>query len=339
MALEIVPQPEPMEPSRHEEDGGSLADHEAQFKQGATKQVEMGPEDDEDDDEAATERDKTGRFQPRHRAASQQAKPEDVSEIQALTKTLREKEAELAKANPDSVAGSKRLLNLKRQIAAVEAELGTYRPKEQEKVDAKATPSQPATFDEQEPTLDQFADQPDPYLAYTRALGRYDRKKEAFDAAQQGREDGDKAARQAELTAFGARVQAFADAHKDYDTVTGPMQKMNLPPLLVASLIKSDKGPESVYYLAQHQDVLDELVLLTDSKPVNDSLVAMVQRRLSQRVQAANVTGSAAPPQTFIPPRPPNPVRTGPIRTEETLPGDDASLAEHEQAFNKRRRR
>jgi hypothetical protein len=334
MALDVVPQPAPIEPSQAD-DGGSLADHEAQFKRNGS-QPAVGPEDDDDDGEDRG-RDDAGRFQPRHRAASQEAKPEDVNEIKALTKTLREKEAELAKLNPDSVAGSKRLLNLKRQIKAVEADLDGYKPK----VEVKPTPKvdAPAVFDAKEPTLEQFADQPDPYLAFTRAMAKYDRQKDAFDAKKAEADTSVKANVKAEIDAFQARERNFAEKTADYDAVTKPIRDGNLPELLVAAIVKSDKGPSFVYHLAQHQDVLDELVLLTDGKAVSDASVAIVQRRLAQRaVQDAPTGSSAEPLPSYIPPRPPNPVRTGPIRTGEEPLGDDASLAEHEARFNRRRR-
>jgi hypothetical protein len=335
MALDIVQSNDAVP----DDDGGSLAEHEAQFKsngQQATKTVEMGPDDEDDDDGAATERDKSGRFQPRHRAKSQEAAPEDVKEIQALTKQLREKEAELAKHDPNAVNGSKRLLNLKRQIKALDADLASYQPKPVDKPKAEPVP---ATFEEKEPTLADFADQPDPYLAFTRALGAYDRRKEAFEAKKTEATTAVSEARKQKIDAYQARTQAFAAKTPDFDTVTKPVIATNLPELLVAAIIESDKGPEFVYALGQHSDVLDEFVLLTDSKPVTEALVASVQRRLSQRVQAAPTGSAAESLPSYIPPRPPNPVRTGPIRTGEELPGDDASLAEHERAYGPKRRR
>jgi hypothetical protein len=98
-------------------------------------------------------------------------------------------------------------------------------------------------------------------------------------------------------------------------------------------------GPASVYYLAQHQDDFNELVLLTDQKAVTEASVAAVQRRLKQLTSStqAVTTGSAPRTPSYVPPRPPNPVRTGPIRAGNELPGDDASLAEHERAYSRRR--
>jgi hypothetical protein len=104
-------------------------------------------------------------------------------------------------------------------------------------------------------------------------------------------------------------------------------------------MLTDDRGPEYVYYLGQHQDVLDELVLLTEGKAVTDASVAVVQRRLKQSAQAAQSTGSAAvmtPPYT--PPKPPNPVRTGPIKAADELPDDTASIAEHAKHFLPKRR-
>lgn len=348
MALETVPTPEPVDLEPVTDGEGSLAEHEAQFKPQPQAAPKAGPEDDDDTDDAVADtrpRDDSGRFkaEPRHRSQSQKAKPEDVAEINALTRTLREKEAELAKVKPDALAGSPRVLTLKQRIRAIEADLAELNATSKVEPKAKAeAATAPATFDEKEPTLDDFSDPakyPDPYLALTRALAVYDRKKEAFEASQREAVDAEEAGRKAEIASYHARTATFAKTHEDFDAVTGPMIASGLPSLLVAALVKADKGPEYVYYLAQHQDALDELVLLTEGKPVTDSHVAIVQRRLKQQAQAAQSTGSATAATTaYIPPRPPNPVRTGPIRTGDVLPDDDSSLAEHEKAFGRKRR-
>ncbi len=338
MALDIAPPDTIIDSSQVDGGGGddgSLAEHEAQFKRGQSP-VET-PEDGEAEP-ASDERDKSGRF--RHRSQSQRATPEDVAEINALTKTLREKEAELAKVKPDALNGSPRVLTLKQRIKAIESDLAELNaPKAVEKP-KEAAPSAPTTFDETEPTIDQFASEADPYAAMLRAQVAYDARKAAHESKQKATVEAQQAAQKAEIEAYQGHTATYAKTKPDFDAVTSALVASQLPPLLVASIIKSaDKGPAFVYYLAQHQDALDELVLLTDGKPVTDAFVATVQRRLKQQAQTVQATGSVAPvPPSYIPPRPPNPVRTGPIRTGDDLPGDDASLAEHEKAYGRKRR-
>lgn len=333
---------------------GSLADHEATFGPQGTGTLADAEETPEPVVPA------------RHRATSQKASAEDVEQINALTKDLRTKEQELAKLKPDAMGGSPRLRALQRQIKALELELGDATPKPPvaapEPVKAAPAPvaepaksvprgtSEPfgATFSEKEPTLDQFASEPDPYAAWLRAINRYDRKKEAWDADQTAQQT----QRETQERAFVAQVErekqsfiekraAFITTHPDYNTVVQSLDDRGaVPPMLVAALMRADNGPELLYSLARNQpDLYDELHLLTFDRPFNESLVASVQRRLTSRMQAAS-TGTVAPPRiTPPPPRPPMPVRTGPLTTGDELPGDESSLAAHEKAFSPKPRR
>jgi hypothetical protein len=113
------------------DDSGSLADHEAQFQPDAPRAAnvaldEVEPEPLTKDEQSAVE--KVGKF-ARHRAGSQRATPEDVQEINALTKELRTAEAELLKLDPKALEGSARLNVLRRQIKAVKADLAERAPK------------------------------------------------------------------------------------------------------------------------------------------------------------------------------------------------------------------
>ena len=321
---------EPTAPSETE----SLADHEQQFSQ--PKPFAPPPKDDAEPE----------RPRERHRAQSQKAAPEDVHEIAALTKTLREKEAELVKAKPEAGGGSSRVLNLRRQIRGLEAELSDLTPK-------AAPVSQPATapvpasetpsaFTEPEPVLDQFLDQPDPYAAWTRAAAKWDRRKEAFDSQQLQAQTQVSQHQQAEIAAHGTRMSVFAQATPDFPAKFHAMMQEvggRVPDVLGAAVIRDDNGPKLLYALASDPVFRDEMVLLSEGKPLNDTTVALLQRRLRAQVskQSAASTGSALL-NVPTPPKPPNPVRTGAIRAEPELPGDDAPLSEHERAFSRRKR-
>ncbi len=335
----------------------SLADHEAAFGPNAT---ESTPDDSAPVVETAdtqAERDDKGRF--RHRAASQKAGPDDVVQINALTKELRAKEQELAKVRPDALAGSPRLLALKRQIKAIEAELGVTSPV----APAPAPPARPTpaisqreperapsgtAFTEREPTMEDYANEADPYSAWQRSLARYDRRKDAFEEQQasearrvaterQTAEDAQQTAWIQKLQAHEGRVAAASRAMPDFTTVTRELANRTLPNLLIAAVVESDNSEKLMLDLARHPDFLDEVSLLAYGVPVDESSVATLQRRLNQHMQAAS-TGSAAVSRAFTAPRPPNPVRTGPIHTGDELPGDESSLAAHEKAFGPKRR-
>jgi hypothetical protein len=102
----------------------SLADHESEFNQpGRAGDGPLNPET--EPDEIPTTPANTGQFankrdDARHRASTQRATPEDVAEINKLTKELRELETKVADKDPDAKSAP-RLRTLKRQIAALRA--------------------------------------------------------------------------------------------------------------------------------------------------------------------------------------------------------------------------
>lgn len=319
----------------------SLADHEAQFSKGAKPVAKI---DDPADGEKPEGRDEKGRF--RHRAQSQQAGPEDVAAINALTKELRTKEAELAKLQPDTGTDSPRIRALKRQIKALDVDLGALKAPAAEKAPvAPKLPERspaPAGFTEPEPKFEDFANEADQYGAYVRALARYDRRKDDYEASQKASKASEEQQYQKAVEAHKASVEAFKATHPDWDDVMQKNTAKNISPVMTQALLHSDA--KVLYHLAQSPALADELFLQTGwAKPDSPEfwdLVATTQRRLTEHAKAAT-TGSAAPARpTYTPPAsPPNPVRTGPERTGVEIPGDDASLAEHEKAYGAKRRR
>lgn len=327
----------------------SIAEHEAAFardRQPTPPAQTEEPADAESASEADRARDDKGRF-AKHHAKSQVATGEDVEEIGKLTKELREKEKQLLALKPDAAGPSPRLINLRRQIRGLEAELAelTPKPAAREAVNqpsAPATPkfTPPVAFTKPAPTDEQFADAADPYAAKIVATMRWEMEKAAHEEAQQrARQEWE--SREADVArAHRARMDAFVAATPDFHTVASPVMAMDLPPVLLRALVTDDNGPQYVYTLAKRPDLLDELLLLTDGRSVSDTSVAVVQRRLKQHAQAAQSTGSAAVAKPVpTPPKPPNPVRTGPIRTEDEMPGDGLSIAEHERRFGPKGRR
>jgi hypothetical protein len=324
MALEIAAAtlPEPVVESEPED--VPLADHEREFGPNV-EPLEASDATLTEEPAAAIGEPPVAQEKPkgRHRAKSQQATPADVPRIAELTKNWREAQA---------------------KIAELEAKLNAPPAK-------SAPPAEPAAFTDAEPTLEQFAKEPDPYLALARAQAAFDRRKEAAEAAQQSHT----AARTAEEKATNDRVVGFFnEKHKAHTARMDAYIKANpeavadfqaaasdtITPVMAAAVaLLDDQSASALHTLVKHQDLRDELVLQTLGRQITPQLVEIVQRRLVARMQAAP-TGSAAPAsRPVIVPRPPNPVRTTPSVQPDQPPGDHASLAEHERYYGPRRRR
>jgi hypothetical protein len=300
----------------------SLADHEAAFAPGAKP---AAPAEPADPDAAATERDETGKFKPRHRAKSQEATPDDVPRIAALTKRLRETEAER-----DA---------LKTRQSAPEPATRRAEPTE------PATPAHPtatfpafdvwlATKGNEEKTFEDFID--------ARADWRYDRRRET-ERADDAKAAVEKTQRE-DFQKYQDQMPAALKDHPDFDDAIAAAPRISK--VLERASIKA--GPKVAYYLATHPEEASALTqesLVEPDNPAFPAAVAAMTRYISTLVAsqrspapAAASTGSAlalAPPV----PRPPNPVRTGALHAADEPPGDDASLADHEKAFGPKRRR
>lgn len=185
-----------------------------------------------------------------------------------------------------------------------------------------------------EPTIEQFADQDDPYGAWQRALAKWDRQQESLQAvAGQQQQQFQQTAQQAEAYWTGvrqthqARLQAAVQANP---AAAQALQSVVVqpPPVLDLSIMLDTDSAAVALFLATHPTVLDEFVLMTAAQPVTEQTVAITRRLLRQRM-SAGTTGSVAPSSLPTPPRPPNPVRTGATRSTSEAPGEGASIADH----------
>lgn len=327
----------PIDPAPVSDDGAddSLAAHESTF----------GPPK-VDADEAPAPRE-------RHRARSQQASSEDFQQIQTLTKELRSKEAELAKIRPESLSGSPRLLTLRRQIQAINAELGDAAPKPA--VETRPIPA---------PVVPQSALQSPAKPVWSTFEGEIGTKyatwgdaQDAFADARDGWKEADASAKRAQsqvaeqatqqqqafdsdVRTYLTKTETYAKAHPDFLAVTKEIRERHMPSVLLAAIVKADNPGDLVYALAQQPDATDDLYIAAAALPPTDDSVALLRRRLAKLSPQAALTGSAVTRPALPPaPKPPNPVRTGPIHTGDDLPGDESSLADHEKAFGPKRRR
>lgn len=335
----------------------SLADHEQAFapSQGLQRPERPAPVERADDGidppetadaKVERERNEGGQF-TKHRAKSQQAGKDDVAAINAYTKRIREAEESLGLKVEKQAGESERVYQLRRRAELLEAKREAARV--EARPEPRPIPKAPEPFKDPEPQYEDFADQADPYGAHQRALAAYDRRKEAADGAikthQTQRNEAIAARNQRRDEWFQARetehLDRMASYHEDHPEAQAILDKagdVNLTPALYSAIMTAANSPDLLILVAQNEDLRDDLTILTDGKPVTKDLVALVQRRLTRGL-TAGVTGSApAPKPVPAVPRPPNPVRTGPMTAADTPPGDEDSLAAHEKFYGSKRR-
>ena len=314
----------------------SLAEHEASFGTEARRQPAEPKPDAKPEPAADTrERDEDGKFtKPRHRARSQQATAEDVPRIQELTRKHRE-------AEERATAAERRAEEAERRVAE------RREPQREEPPAPKLTAK--ATF----PTFEDYIAQPGKESTdwYTyqdaRAEWLYDQRRAAERADEaKAKADSDY---QTLTETWLADVEKTRKELPDYDAVLASIGPRDVS--LVVQRATMMVGAHAAYYLATHPEELRELTadtLLTTDTPGFAAAVAATKRYLArlvapeQRSQpsrtAAGTTGAARASTPTLAPKPPTLVRTGASRDAEDLPGDDASLADHEKAFGQRRR-
>lgn len=282
------------------------------------------------------ERDAGGKFRKRSRAHSQQATPADVPVIQELTKLNREGRERLEQL---AKTGAPRVQKLAREQIAIQDRLAEAdAPKAPEPVFSLPTPPQPV-YAGREPQIEDFADRDDPYGAWQRALAKFDRQQEALEAqAAYQQQQFQQTVQQTE--AYWANVRQTHAQRLEYAVQSNPqaatiLQSVRIqpPPLLDLSIMLDNNSANVALFLASHPDELGELALATKNQPVDQQAVEIIQRRL-KKMMAAGTTGAVAssPPPLKVP-RPPTPVRTGPMKTGDTQPSDEDSLEDHASRY------
>lgn len=306
----LEPLPPAPEATQTPELEGSLAEHEAQFGDPARRPA-AEPEPDADPPRAARDRDDQGKFvkPEKHRAKSQQAGPVDVPRIQALTKQLRDAEAERdalrARVAPTSPPPAAPLLEVPRGTSPAVA----------------ATPDKPK--------IEAFTD----YGDYVEALADWKiaQARTADRAAQQ------QEAEQTRITtAWRTRIEAAKDRYPDFDAIA--LQAPTTIPqgsLIDAWILEDTSGADVLYSLQKDPSELSRILALPIFEQVK--ALSLLAQRLSPSREPAVKTGAAATTPRPPAPRPLTPVRTSAMPAADEPPGDDASLAEHEKFFSRRR--
>jgi len=300
--------PAPSEPPVEQ----SIAEHEAQFGQNRPTEEEPPAE------------------RPRHRAKSQQARAEDVPRIAELTKKLREAERERDEWKSKHATPA--------PVAPVARETAPA-PQQPPKPPASDKPSWKTFEAEIGSKYDTWADAQDAFADARDDWKEVDAKRTAERQQQTQTEAAAIERDRQSVVNHRQRMDAFAAKTPDFVTVTDAVMHQNMPMALVKAIATHDNGPEFVYYLAQHPDALDDLAIVAHGRdPNDDDLVALLQRRLSHYRTAAVPAASAPPVPARLAPRPPNAARTGSLKTSDEPPGDDASIADHERYYGRRKR-
>lgn len=287
-------------------------------------------------------RDKEGKFtdgKVRHRAQSQQARPEDVPRIRELTGKNRELSTQLQAATAE-------LARLRTQHAPPAQVAAAERKVEQAE---QRAPVQAA--DDPEPKEDD-AKYEDDYGKYLRDVTRWEARQalradraESEKAAQQAKRD---EARTATIKTFAERIPAtrekYGEAFDETLQWDAPWLQADGTPFPGLEEIhdfvmeETQVGQDVLHYLRLNPPERDALMGMSPREQVK-RLTLLGQRFASPESAAAGATG-AAPRQTVVqlPPKPPTPVRTGAQRVVGAAPTDGSlSVLGHAKAFKYQR--
>ena len=222
-----------------------------------------------------------------------------------------------------------------RRAAALEQELQRrHEPAAQPQAAAPGQATRP------KPALEAFAGEADPYAAWQEAV--VDWKLEQREAARQAataaevKQQAEAQAKLAEEQAkqqYIIRVQSFADQHEDYDAVVTPyLSSAFVPPAMGQAILQSERGPEILYWLAQHSTESTELAML--AAPQGRDSAGLIQRLLESRLDPARAGSGSSVPSTSAKP-PIRPVGSSPVVATDGPPDDTADLDAHAAYYNR----
>lgn len=140
--------------------------------------------------------------------------------------------------------------------------------------------------------------------------------------------------------AFVSKVDAAKAVYPDFQKVALDAPSQIPPGSLIDRYIWDHAAGAHLLYHFQSQPA--EVRRISALAPLDqvDALSLLAQRLSAPSSRGlAAPTGSAAAPVVIPGPKPPNPVRQGPMRTGDEPPGADASIAEHERYYGAVRRR
>jgi hypothetical protein len=189
-------------------------------------------------------------------------------------------------------------------------------------------PVQPTTQSDAEPTLEQFADQPDPYGAHIQAMARWVSRQEYQKQHAETSRVEVASRREAQAhslqRSWDGRLETVRKRYPDFDQAQAALYealpKDGRAQPLVYRLMTTKAGQDVAYYLGTHPSEVQRLFGLSP----HDHLLAL--GAIEAQVRATNHKTSPTP-VSISPPEPPiTPV--GASATQTTFNGDTASLAQ-----------
>lgn len=280
--------------------------------------------------EAQRREKETGKFEPgkvRHRARSQQAGPEDVPRIAALTARAKGAEERLDAANRELEA-------LRRQHASPAQIDRAERRVEQAEV--KIAPVVDESDPEPKEDDPKYGGDYGKYLVdNARWAARDERRQWDAKQAREAESTRQRETEQATIRTFGERIAAAKTKYADFETVAFGPSPIPVGSPTDAFIMEDDNGADVLYHLHSHLDELQKVLQM----PVLQQLkhLALLSQRFDTKPETAGLTGAATRPvQVKLAPRPATPVRTeahsvsGPPPTDGTL-----SVLGHAKAFRK----
>lgn len=265
----------------------------------------------------------------RHRARSQEASPADVPRIRELTA----KNAALA-AEVES---------LKKPAAApvkTAPDVATSR------VASAPEPPRVVTADnDPQPTEERDPATGKPYENFTKFVtdhARWSAREEMRTARTtyetQQREETVQQEQARLADAWNANIAAAKTVHKDFEQIAYGPSEIPSGSLIDHWIREHPAGPLVLYSLKKDPTELRAMLALPLFEQTE--ALALLSQRLKPRSVAAVTTGAAPVVETKPVPRPPTPVRTGPMRTEPAAPDTDRlSLDDFAEATGATRRR
>lgn len=317
----------------------SLEDHEAQY--GPHRDEDAPPPSAASTESAAVEaktteqqrREKaTGRFtegKARHRAESQKARAGDVPRINELTRKLKERDDELSRLRAQAPAQAAQPFQPPVQRQEPQAPPQAAAPQRRWLGDTRNDP---------EPQERDFGGDPMKFLDaryewLARGVNRFDRK-----------EQQDHQERESVNISFATRAHSVAQAKPDFEQVVGALDQSRRIPAGSAIdqfILTDDKGPDVLYHLASNTQELDALLRIPVLQQIKHLALLSQRYDTASPLSVAAGTTTSAPRSNvrYLPPRPPNVVRTEAQRGESAPPSADGTLAGHEKQYGPRRQR
>lgn len=190
---------------------------------------------------------------------------------------------------------------------------------------ARSVATLPPDPNDPEPTLEQFADQSDPYAAWMRATTTWDRRQEARQAEQMARARAQEHDLLTRLTTFIDRRDAYAKTNPQFLDRTQWLLDQLTPGTPIGTVVMdSAAGCQMVEYFASHVDELNRIARLPPGTQLRElgKIEGRLERTSAPALASASAEPVASPKHLTSAPAPP--VTLG---THATAPVDDVLAA------------